>query len=170
MARLWCWCNAMTQDAFEFLFNIVFPFVMLVIFYFIGRSVERRHLRRLDEQEAALSHIVVHELKSLPSGWTVTAEPMLVYGSVVLANDYFKMFISSLKKIVGGHLREYERLVERGRREAIIRMKQMAADNGYNVVWNMRIETSMLADGKRGGATSAELYAYGTAMFVQQAP
>lgn len=160
----------MSGEMIEFLFNLILPVVGLIIFYFIGKTVERRHLRYLDEQELALSHVLVHELKSLPRGWTITGEPMLVDGSVVLANDYYKMFINSLKKIVGGNLGEYERLVQRGRREAIIRMKQMAADHGYNVVWNMRIETSMLLDGKRGGATSAELYAYGTAMHVQQAP
>lgn len=160
----------MAEEIFAALFNLFLPAIALVIFYFIGKTVERRHMRYLDEQEQALSHVIVHELKSLPRGWEITGEPMLVDGSVVLANDYFKMFISSLKKIVGGRLGEYERLVQRGRREAIIRMKQKAADNGYNVIWNLRIETSMLLDGKRGGATSAELYAYGTAMIVRQAP
>jgi uncharacterized protein YbjQ (UPF0145 family) len=153
-----------------FLINLLLPVLALIVFYFTGRTVERRHLKRLAEQEAGLSHIRVEQLKSLPRGWVVTSEPILVYGSVVLANDRFKVFISALKKIVGGRLYEYERLVDRGRREAIIRMKQMAADHGCNVVWNMRIETSMLSDSQSRTASSAELYAYGTAMRVQSAP
>lgn len=153
-------------EAFSVLFQIFVPVVGLIIFFFSGRAIERRHLRRLAEQEEALSHIIVHELKSLPRGWTVTGDPVLVYGSVVLAIDYYKSFISGLKKIVGGRLGAYERLVERGRREALVRMKQMAADQGCNVVWNMRMETSMMMN-NRGGASSAELYAYGTAMRVQ---
>lgn len=156
----------MDSELLRALINVGFWPVILLFFFLIGRSVERSHLRRLEEDEAALSHIVVHQLKSLPSGWTVTAEPVLVDGSVVLAIDYFKAFLSSLKKIVGGRLGEYERLVERARREAVVRMKQEAANLNCNVVWNMRMETSMMAN-SRGGNNSVEVYAYGTAMRVQ---
>lgn len=149
------------------LIQIFLPIVALILFFFIGKSTERRHLRRLEKREAELAHIRVEEIKSLPRGWTVTNEPVLVYGSVVVANDYYKVFVSTLKKIVGGRLVEYERLVQRGRREAIVRMKQMADEHGCNVVWNTRIETSMLQDSRGQGASSAELYAYGTAMRVQ---
>ncbi len=129
--------------------------------------MERRHLERLLERESALSHIRVENIKNLPPGWTVTAEPLLVYGSVVVANDYYKVFISGLKKIVGGRLGEYERLLDRGRREAIVRMKTMADEHGCNIVWNMRVETAMMQDRPGRAASSAELYAYGTAMRVQ---
>ncbi len=149
------------------LIQIALPILALVIFFFIGRSVERRHLKRLVEQEAALSHIRVEVIKSLPRGWTVTSEPVLVYGSVVLAADYYKAFVSALKKIVGGRLGEYERLLDRGRREAIVRMKAMAAEQGCNIVWNMRVETAMMQDKRGQAAASAEIYAYGTAMRVQ---
>lgn len=157
----------MEGEAIGALINILFPIIALIIFFFIGRGVERRHMRSLEEREAALSHIRVEQIKSLPRGWTVTSEPVLVYGSVVLANDYYKGFISGLKKIVGGRLREHERLVERGRREAIIRMKEMAQQHGCNIVWNTRIETAMMQDSRGRAASSAELYAYGTGMRVQ---
>src|SRR5690606_26976040 len=115
----------MDSELIAGLFNIFLPILALVVFFFIGRMTERRHLRRLEQSEAALAHIRVEQIKSLPRGWTVTNEPVLVYGSVVVANDYYKVFVSNLKKIVGGRLGEYERLVQRGRREAIVRMKMM---------------------------------------------
>lgn len=153
-------------ETIEAILEFLVPLLGLIVFFFTGRAVERSHLRRLAIQEEALSHIMVHELKSLPQGWTVTGEPILVYGSVVLALDYYKSFMSGLKKIVGGRLGAYETLVDRGRREALVRMKQMAADHGCNVVWNMRMETSMMMN-SRGGSSSTELYTYGTAMRVQ---
>lgn len=149
--------------------DLLIPAAAMVLFFIVGRLVERRHLAYLKQQEAALAHIRVEQLKTLPPNWITTSEPVLVVGSVVLANDFFKMFISGLKKIVGGRLGEYERLIDRGRREAVIRMKQMAADHGCNVVWNMRLETSMINDspGRNEGATSAEIFAYGTAINVK---
>lgn len=146
------------------LVQFALPVVALIFFFFIGRSVERRHLKRLLERETALSHIRVENIKSLPRGWAVTGEPLLVFGSVVMANDYYKVFISGLKKIIGGRLGEYERLLDRGRREAIVRMKTMADEHGCNIVWNMRVETAMFQDRPGRAASSAELYAYGTAM------
>ena len=152
-----------------FLTNIFMWAVVLIFFYIVGRWGERNHLRRMEEEEATLSHITVEQIKNLPSGWQVTAPPVLVSGSVVLGIDYFKSFKSSLKKIIGGRIGEYERLMTRGRREAIIRMKRMAADQNCNVVWNMRIETSMMSN-SRGANNSVEVYVYGTAMRVRTSP
>lgn len=159
----------MNIDVISLFGDLLIPVAALVLFFIVGRSVERRHLAYLQQQEAALAHIRVEQLKTLPANWAVAGEPVLVVGSVVLANDFFKMFVSGLKKIIGGRLGEYERLIDRGRREAIIRMKQMAADHGCNVVWNMRLGTSMINDspGRNEGATSAEIIAYGTAIYVK---
>ena len=150
----------------EAFIDLIFPLLMLVFFFFVGGFVERRHLKSLKEREEKLEGIMVHQLKSLPPGWTVIGDPVLLAGSVVIANDYFKAFKSTLKKIIGGNLGEYERLLERGRREAIVRLKEKALAQGCNVVWNIRMDTAMMQD-KRRNASSAEIIIYGTGMRVQ---
>ena len=44
---------------------------------------------------------------------------VLVAGSVVISEDYFKRIVSSLQSLFGGRLRSYESLVDRARREAV---------------------------------------------------
>ena len=90
----------------------------------------------------------------------------LVVGSVVIAEDYFKRVAASLKSLVGGNIRSYESLLERGRREAIVRMKEEARRLGATHVVNVRLETASLSEDWSGQRPmfSAEFIAYGTAL------
>ena len=73
---------------------------------------------------------------------------------------------ASLKSLVGGRLVAYESLLERGRREAIVRMKTEARQLGASVVVNVRLETASLSEDWSGSRPifSAEFIAYGTAL------
>ena len=90
----------------------------------------------------------------------------LVTGSVVIAEDYFKRVAAGLKSLVGGRLIAYESLLERGRREAVVRMKEQARSLGATHVVNVRLETASLSEDWSGRRPlfSAELIAYGTAL------
>jgi len=64
---------------------------------------------------------------------------------------------------VGGNVRSYETLVDRGRREAILRMKE--ATPSPDIIINLRIETSTIGkSANRGSIGSIEVLAYGTAI------
>ena len=84
----------------------------------------------------------------------------------MIAEDYFKRVAASLKSLVGGNIRSYESLLERGRREAIVRMKQEARRLGATEVVNVRLETASLSEDWSGRRPmfSAEFIAYGTAL------
>ena len=88
----------------------------------------------------------------------------LVHGNVVISSDYFKMFVASLRKLVGGRLRSYESLLDRGRREAVLRMKQQAQSLGANQVINVKFETSSISKGAQGNLGSIEVLVYGSAI------
>ena len=66
-------------------------------------------------------------------------------GSVVISSDYFKAFISKLRLILGGRMREFEPLLDRARREAILRMKEKAVFWGAKRIINLRIECSSVS-------------------------
>ncbi|WP_080975501.1 heavy metal-binding domain-containing protein [Moraxella canis] len=53
----------------------------------------------------------------------------------------------------------YESLLERGRREAVVRMKKLADEQHYDQIYGVRIETSAVDEG--GGV---EVLEYGTAV------
>ena len=147
----------------------LFPvIVLLILALFVGSWVERLHFRRLERREAALRHILMTDLRTLPAGYA--SQPCeLVVGEVVIASDYFKTFLASLRKLVGGELRTFETLMHRARREALVRMLESAERIGANAVVNVRFATSNIGSMKRNRkAAMVEMYAYGTAVFVPE--
>jgi uncharacterized protein YbjQ (UPF0145 family) len=73
---------------------------------------------------------------------------------------------ASVKSLFGGNLRSYETLLERGRREAIVRMKENARRLGAARIVNVRLETASLSEQWSGRRPmfSAEFIAYGSAL------
>ena len=150
----------------EDIFFATLPVILLILGLVVGSSVEASHLRRLAVSERALSHIMVSDLKRLPANWDASGG-VLVVGETVIATDYFKVFVASLRNLFGGRIRSYETLVERARREAMVRMLQQAQAAGANVVWSVRIETATIQGKQQGKSGGIEVLAYGTAMVVQ---
>jgi uncharacterized protein YbjQ (UPF0145 family) len=149
--------------------QIVVFLVLLAIGVFAGRANERKHYRELAEAEEDLRDISVSNGRD-PGKAGAFSGGTLVVGSVVIAEDFFKRVAAGLKGLVGGNLRSYETLLERGRREAIVRMKREARRLGATHVVNVRLETASLSDDWSGRRPmfSAEFIAYGTAL-VQRA-
>lgn len=149
----------------EVLVQIGIFLVLLAIGYVAGRANERRHFRELASIEAALRDILVFNERRPPPAMNF-AHGVLVVGSVVIAEDYFKRIAAGLRGLVGGRVTVYESLLDRGRREAIVRMKEEARKLGATMVFNVRLETSSLSDDQSGRAPmfSAEFIAYGTAL------
>lgn len=68
--------------------------------------------------------------------------------------------IANIQNFFGGRLTAYESIVERARREAIIRLKQEAQRTGATHIMGLRLSTTEL--GMQGGMV--EVFAYGTAI------
>ena len=135
--------------------------ILLSLGIIFGRANERNHLKRLRAQEEQMSHIKVLSIKTLPPN--LAQGGALVQGNVVIAVDYFKVIMSTIRMIFGGRLNSYETLLDRARREAILRMQKDAESLGADAIYNARVEFSAVGQQpqKIGGA---ELLAYGTAV------
>jgi uncharacterized protein YbjQ (UPF0145 family) len=141
------------------------PIVVLVVTYFIGHWVEKQHYVSIREREQELVGMPAVTFRTLPQGW-VPERSGMVTGSVVISLDYFKRFLAGLRGIVGGRIKGYESLLDRARREALLRLKEEAGRKGYDAILNVRLETSRLATGRRDGKGTAgvEVLAFGTAV------
>jgi len=135
--------------------------ILLIIGIFFGSMNERNHFARIERAEAELSDIKVFNIKTLPDN--LEKGGALVTGNVVIAVDYFKVFIAGFIMLFGGRMSAYEKMMERARREALIRMQREAKALGADAIYNTRIEFSAVGQrpNKIGGA---ELFAYGTAV------
>jgi uncharacterized protein YbjQ (UPF0145 family) len=140
--------------------------LLLAVGLLFGRAAERRHYRELIAREQQYSDILVFNGRHLPAEMDI-GHSLLVSGSVVLAEDYFKRVAASLKGFFGGRLTVYESLLDRGRREAVLRMKQEARQHGACMIFNVRFETSSISE--TGTMFSAEFLSYGTALVAARA-
>ena len=146
-----------------------FPLFLLLLSYFIGRHLESNHYKSIREREAATKDMVAVNFPRFPFDVEIERAGM-VMGSVVVSHDHFKRFLAQLRIIVGGRIKSYEPLLDRARREAVLRMKEQALAHGHNTVVNIRLETSRLANSRRGGKGTAgvEMLAYGTALTTRK--
>lgn len=140
--------------------------VLLVIGYFAGRATEGAHYRSIRKRERQLAGILMFATKIPPVAYAHQTTTALVSGSVVISSDYFKFFVASLRKLFGGRFRVYETLLDRARREAVLRMKREALRKGGNAVFNVKFETFNVTMGARGGIAAVEVLAYGTALIA----
>jgi len=152
-------------EKFELFMNFGLPILILVIAYFIGSWIEKKHFRSIREREAKVHGFPVVSFDTMPDDWNVNSS-LMVTGSIVISLDYFKRVIAGLKGLVGGRIKTYEPLLERARREAILRMTEEAKRNGYDAIFNVRLETSRLANARRDGkgVAGVEMLAFGTAV------
>ncbi len=139
--------------------------IMLLAAWIAGGILERRHLNKLLLLESGSRGVLAITIEDLPPDWHVESSE-LVMGNVVISQDYFKLFAASIKGIFGGNIRVLEPLLERARREALMRMKGVAHARGYDTIINVRIETATLASARRDGKGTAgvEILAFGTAI------
>ena len=148
----------------EFLSLIITP-VMLLGAWISGSILERRHQLNLLLLESGSRGVLALTVEDIPPDWHVERSD-LVMGNVVISQDYFKRFAASIRGIFGGNIRVFEPLLQRARREALVRMKGVAHARGYDTIINVRIETSRLANSRRDGKGTAgvEILAFGTAI------
>lgn len=148
--------------------DIIIFFGLLALGYFFGQSREKSHYRSIIKREAQLSSIPVIASKILPDEF-LPCQTELVSGNVVISIDYFKKFVAGLRSIVGGRMASYESLIDRARREAVLRMKQEAKKLHADYVFNIKMETSSISKGREDSIGSVEVLAYGTAVKIEKA-
>ena len=137
--------------------------VLIAVGYTSGTLLEKRHYISIRKREALTLTLPALPTDCIDSTRSVESVK-LVAGSTAIALDYFKSITGRLKNLFGGRVTAYETLLDRARRESILRMKAEA--EGYDVIINVCLETSSIggeAQGRRK-IQSVECYAYGTAI------
>jgi len=137
---------------------------LVALGYLAGSTAERRHYRSIAEREDVFLSLPAATFRTVydPDG---VERAFLVDGSAVISVDYFKRLLAGFRAVVGGRVKSYESLLDRARREALLRMKESAV--GADEIVNVRIETTSISKGPSGnnsGVATVEALAYGTAV------
>lgn len=145
--------------------KLLFLILTLIVTYLIGTFVEKNHYRKIKKRELGYikKPIVSLGIKKWPNTAIPVFKSELVAGEVVISGDYFKNFVASIKALFGGKLTTFESLMDRARREAILRMRDRAKN--ASVIVNVKIESVMIDGNLRKGAIpKCAVIAYGTAL------
>ncbi len=145
-------------------FVVIFMFGPLVFYYYIGKYFENKHYESIKSREARLINLPL-----IPSDFKEDDDKIMaagmVSGAVVIGSDPFKRYVASLVNLVGGRVAVFETLLDRARREAVLRMKEKAANLKADAIINFRIETMSICGGNDAKPMGiVEVMAYGTAV------
>ncbi|MFK7732498.1 MAG: YbjQ family protein [Pseudomonadales bacterium] len=143
--------------------NLIIFLTLVVLGYVFGRRAEKKHFESITARESEYKNLLTFSERFPPADMTVS-ESKLVGGAVVISIDYFKRLAAGLRSIFGGRVTAYESLIERARREAILRMKEDALAMGAEMIINVKLETSSITKGSGDQVGAVEVYAYGTAL------
>lgn len=135
--------------------QLIFSILAVIAGLFFGRQAERKHYESIRLREAKYLHLAVRADGRFENS---ASDAKLVVGTVVIANDRFKALVGSIQSFFGGNMHSFESLIDRGRREAVLRLKAQAADWGATEVLHLRLESNSI-DG-----LGVEILATGTAV------
>lgn len=146
--------------------DLIIFLTLLACGYLVGSLAERRHYASIEAREKELLHLPATNIRKGFNANLVNHCGM-VQGNAVISVDYFKRLLASLRNIFGGTIRSYETLIDRARREAVLRMKE-SAPAGTTMIVNVRIETATIGrNAHKKGVGCVEAIAYGTALTVR---
>lgn len=145
------------------MYELIFFVSLMAIGFVTGTILERRHYRSIREREQRYQQLVIVPVRSPPPGFEKHGS-QLVRGNVVVSVDRFKVVLAMLRQLIGGRVSAYETLLDRARREAILRMQEDARALGADAIYNMKFETSRISGKSNSHVGSIEALAYGTAL------
>jgi len=86
----------------------------------------------------------------------------LVRGNTIRARHVGRDIMAGLRTIVGGEIKDYTRMLDQARDQAIQRMVKQAESLGANAILGVRFTTSQTMQ------AAAEILAYGTAVRLSE--
>ncbi len=147
----------------ELLFTLGITVFLLVLGLVSGSIAEKRHFKRLRQREGLNIQMLQTQSKIFLSPKPGGKAPTLVHSEMVVASDYFKNFLSNIRKFFGGEMKSYHSLMERARREALAKIIEQARAQGYNAVCNVRLEPADIAGAIYGKKAAVMVCIIGTA-------
>jgi uncharacterized protein YbjQ (UPF0145 family) len=145
--------------------DILFLIVLLCVAFFWGSHVEKSHYKSISEREKQLPPIPVI-LTNHRQPLENVASVKMISGNVVVGADYFKTTLSGLVNFFGGNIATLESVMERARREAVLRAKYQALDADF--IADLRYETTEVSGGEQKESLKVEAYAYATAIYLNK--
>ena len=146
--------------------DLIIFLILISLGYFFGRNAEKKHYKSILEREKKWLQQPTTSNRYVLGDDLAIKHSHIASGSVVISVDYFKRILAALRNFFGGSVQPYETLVDRARREAVLRMKESCLE--ADQIINLRLETSSISKGRGRQIGCVEVLAYGTAVYFHK--
>lgn len=135
-----------------------------------GLAAEKMHINSIKKREKNFMEMSAVTIEKSLDKEAYPGKVYLITAGCVMSPGFVRRIPAMIKTFFGGRIGFYESLVERGRKEVILRVKEEAIKAGCGIIINLRIETSFLDPGaeQKSGSGCVELMAYGTAVSLKK--
>ena len=144
--------------------DLLILIALLVIAYFTGKCVEKSHYKKIKKREVDLIKRPYLTIAKQIANNKRVVEANLVSASVVIGCDYFRSFLANLRNIFGGNVSTFESLMDRARRESLLRIREKALKMGAGAVVNVKLDSVILDAMQVNAPPKVCVTAYGTAL------
>ncbi len=144
--------------------DLIIVLSLLWLWYGFWSYAEKKHFKQIKQDESELKDIVV--LWKTQALEMAKGDTALYTWNIVLSSDYFKRFLAWFIHFFWGRMKVYESLLDRARRDTIVKVKKQAKANWFNAIANLRVETSSIAKWNKWQVGSIEVLAYATAIKI----
>ena len=156
------------MSLFGLIYAIAYPPLLLYAAIFSQSNLRKQMASIVERERASISHFGKDPLSTLKGADVIAGiqQSGLVYGNVVYSPSHWHLLIGWFNNLVGGSITVLQEVVAVARAEAKQRLRENAAEEGWDDVLNVRIETSMMS--KPGSQSfvkgAVEVFAYGTGL------
>ncbi|MGC8645534.1 MAG: YbjQ family protein [Thermoplasmata archaeon] len=105
--------------------------------------------------------IIVVSTPFIP-GYRISKVIGFTWGLIVRSRGLGGNIAASLRSLAGGEIKEYTKMLDQSRNEALERLKQHAKSLGANAIIEVRFDSSEI------GEVMSEILAYGTAVIAEK--
>ena len=158
----------------DILFPILIPLgptlFLILLAMTVGGYNERTHVNSLEQRESETADMVVSQLKSFPGFISSDKPPKMFISETIISAHYVKMILVSIRNLFGGEVKSFRVIMERARRESVLRVLEQARQEGYNAVCNIRLDSVDIngaATRKQSKMALGSIMASGTAYIAQ---
>ncbi|GAB4534172.1 MAG: hypothetical protein Tsb0010_14580 [Parvularculaceae bacterium] len=141
---------------------LALSFAPLILSAIFGYALTFVHILSLRRREKAFAGIKLNTFAR--NTHTDGVDCGLVAGSVVISPGAFRRILVTIRLIIGGHVGVYSAMLRRARREAVLRMKALAAEQNATIVNGVRFHTATIVGGDRGPMRGLEVTVFGSAI------
>lgn len=140
---------------------VIFTATPFAILWAAAHLLVRRHLRLLEARESQPGLPAVLTRAPLPED---RGRPVLLWSNVVISHAAVRSLPVLWRRIVGGRIGVLERMFHRGRREAVLRLREAAHAQGCACIIGVRFAAQGMGIGSDGGYLGVEILAFGTGL------